>query len=136
MKELTVNASMDNFQKANAFVQACAERAGFDADSVNKMLLVTEEIFVNIVNYAYDGGSPGNLTIVCNSKPGGAFELKFIDQGKEFDPLKVTRPDTGAPVENRPIGGLGIFLVKKLVDSMQYQRVGQSNILTVSKNNR
>jgi anti-sigma regulatory factor (Ser/Thr protein kinase) len=125
---------MENFQTLNDFVRSCAGMADFSDDAISRILLATEEIFVNIVHYAYDGSAPGGLEIKCNCRPDGALELRFIDQGREFDPLQVKGPDTAAPIEQRRIGGLGIFLAKNLVDSIQYQRVGQSNILTLIKN--
>ena len=133
MDRLILSAAMEYLDQANNFVQSCAEKAAFDPDTTNKVLLATEEIFTNIVNYAYRDLVPGEIELVCRYEKKGTLQVQFIDQGREFNPLEVKEPDTKAPVEKRQIGGLGIFLVKKLMDSVRYERDGQRNILTCIK---
>ena len=93
--------------------------------------LVTEEIFVNIASYAYPEGD-GEVVI---ERGGGEDELSlvFIDGGVPYDPLERPDPDLTLSAEDRPIGGLGVFLVKKIVDEMNYEYRDGKNILTVRK---
>ncbi|MBR1553052.1 MAG: ATP-binding protein [Schwartzia sp.] len=95
--------------------------------------LVTEEIFVNIASYAYpDGG--GFVTIRRSGGEGPeGLSLTFIDSGVPYDPLARPDPDMTLSVEERPIGGLGVFLVKKMVDEAHYEYAEGNNILTVRK---
>ena len=98
---------------------------------INQVNLALEELLVNIAHYAYAPGE-GDVEIsykICND------ELVVIikDKGKEFNPIEAKDPDLDASVSERKIGGLGIYLVKNLVDDMKYQRVGTQNILEIHK---
>lgn len=94
--------------------------------------LVCEEIVTNVVNYAYPDDSDGPLTIVVDETD-DAVELTFIDNGIPFNPLAKDPPDTSLPPEKRPIGGLGIFLVKQMMDDVAYRYVDGRNVFTVKK---
>lgn len=95
--------------------------------------LVTEETVVNIVNYAYPVGADGEVTIDIVGSP-TEITLSFSDCGKPFNPLEKEDPDTSLSAEDRPIGGLGIFLVKQMMDTVSYRYEDGHNILTMSKN--
>lgn len=96
--------------------------------------LAVEEIFINIASYAYPPGT-GKVWIGCDvSEDTMSVTLTFTDCGPEFDPLKSPEPDVNAPAEERGIGGLGIFLVKRNVDGISYRRRDGFNILTIEKN--
>lgn len=95
--------------------------------------LVVEEIVVNIVSYAYPVGKDGEVTIDVNKTP-TAIEISFSDRGVPFNPLEREDPDTTLSAEERPIGGLGIFLVKQMMDSVSYRYEDGHNILTTTKN--
>lgn len=95
--------------------------------------LVVEEIVVNIVSYAYPVGKDGEVTIDVNKTP-TAIEISFSDRGVPFNPLEKEDPDTTLSAEERPIGGLGIFLVKQMMDSVSYRYEDGHNILTTTKN--
>ena len=95
--------------------------------------LVTEEIFVNIASYAY--AEPGGDVVIRRSGGEGAegLSLTFIDGGVPYDPLQRPDPDLTLSAEDRPIGGLGVFLVKKIVNEAHYEYKDGKNILTVRK---
>ena len=95
--------------------------------------LVTEEIFVNIASYAYS--EPGGFVTIRRSGGEGpeGLTLTFIDGGVPYNPLKKPDPDLTLSAEDRPIGGLGVFLVKKIVDEAHYKYEEGKNILTVRK---
>jgi anti-sigma regulatory factor (Ser/Thr protein kinase) len=94
--------------------------------------LVLEEIFINVVSYGVSQ-TPGTVVEMRLSLADGVVSLVCIDQGIEFNPLEKELPDINAPLEDRPIGGLGIFLVEELMDTVTYQRHDNKNELHVSK---
>lgn len=94
--------------------------------------LVAEEIVSNIVNYAYEDPSVGTLDVEIE-KADKEIVLKFIDKGKPFNPLEKEDPDTSLSVEERPIGGLGIYLVKQMMSNVVYEHVGDKNVLRIQK---
>jgi anti-sigma regulatory factor (Ser/Thr protein kinase) len=99
----------------------------------HEILLAVEEIFVNIADYA---GAAGDVTVTVNSSTTKETEMLFVtfaDQGFAFNPLLVTKPDLNAPPEERQNGGFGIFMVKNLVDVIEYKREDGWNKLTIGK---
>lgn len=133
MADIIIPANMENFDRLMDFIQVEAENAGFDKKPVNKIRLACEEIIINVINYAYPD-KEGDIEIKCNSnKDGSGFFIKIIDWGAPFNPLSKPEPDINAPADEREIGGLGIFLVRKVIDKFDYIREGNSNILTLFK---
>ena len=95
--------------------------------------VAVEEIFVNIAHYAY-GEEGGHADITIRTPEGGnEATITFKDRGVAFDPLKKEDPDTSLAVEDREIGGLGIFMVKKSMDEVVYDRIDDQNVLTIRK---
>ena len=94
--------------------------------------LVSEEIIVNILNYAYPQQAEGYLTL-CLWDEDGEITLEFIDGGIPFNPLDKDDPDISLPLEQREIGGLGIFLVREMMDDVAYTYVNKENRLTIKK---
>lgn len=94
--------------------------------------LASEEIVSNIVNYAYTQESCGEITIHID-KSDNAIAMTFKDRGTAFNPLTADTPDTTLSVVDRPIGGLGIFLVRKMMDSVTYTYSNAQNILEIRK---
>jgi len=103
-----------------------------DAPTVSKVKLAVEEAVVNAMNYAYPVGITGNIAVEAHYNQ-DVVKFVIIDSGKSFDPTKAAAVDTTLSAEDRPIGGLGIFLVRELMDSINYERVGGNNILTLTK---
>lgn len=94
--------------------------------------LVSEELVVNVVSYAYVDGEDGYLNVNIDNS-GDMLSIQFVDGGVAFNPLEKEQPDTSLALEDREIGGLGIFLTKQMMDDVTYQRVGNENILTIKK---
>lgn len=94
--------------------------------------LVLEELVVNVVNYAYGEGGDGPLDITVENRD-DAIVITLTDQGVPFNPLEQEAPDTDLPPEDRPIGGLGIFIVREMMDNVTYRYEAGRNILTVGK---
>ena len=95
--------------------------------------MVTEEIFINIASYAYTPGSgKASIHVVTEHSPKAAV-ITFKDQGRPYDPLERQGPDVTLPAEKRQIGGLGIFMVRKIMDDVQYEYKDGSNVFTMKK---
>jgi anti-sigma regulatory factor (Ser/Thr protein kinase) len=124
---------MDNFESLMDFVQSQVEKAGYDKKKTQKIRLACEEIIINIIRYAYPD-KRGSVEIHCDTTSGGkGYQIKIIDWGIPFNPLSNPEPDTSIPIEEREIGGLGIFLARTVMDKIDYQRDGDKNILICEK---
>ena len=132
--ELEIEAVADNLQKVLDFVEARLESTDCPMKSKMQLDLAVEEIFVNIANYAY-APSIGKATVrVEVTEDPVAVTITFVDRGVPYDPLKKTDPDVTLSAEERQIGGLGIFLTKKIMDDISYEYKDGQNVLTLKKN--
>ena len=132
MKNLRIEATSENLDTVNAFIEKELEALECSPKKSMEILVSIEEIYINIVHYAYDGNTGfADITFDYNN---GCVIITFTDEGMEFDPLKKEDPDITVPIRKRPIGGLGIFMVKKTMDSVDYKRIGGKNVLTIRKN--
>ena len=118
--------------RLNAFVEEVCRDTGFDEDTVAKIKVAVEEAVVNVMKYAYPEGQSGDVTIEAASND---LRLKFtiIDSGKPFDPTVQTAVDTTLPAKEREIGGLGIHIIRQNMDSINYERMDNLNVLTLRK---
>ncbi len=134
MEKLTVDAKLENLSSVTEFILSALESRDCPMKIIMQMELVIEEIFVNIASYAYKE-EVGSATI-CREvyEDPRAIELTFIDSGTPYNPLEHKDPNINLSAEERQIGGLGIFLVKKNVDEISYSHEDGNNILTVKKN--
>jgi serine/threonine-protein kinase RsbW len=131
-RSITLPATMASFEALMAFVRQAATEAGYDGSLVGKIALAFEEAVVNVINYAYaEGEGPVEVQVSRTADRGMVIEL--IDQGAPFNPLEAQEPDISAPAHERPIGGLGIFMVRQIMDSVSYSRSGGSNVLRMQK---
>ena len=94
--------------------------------------LVCEELVVNVVSYAYADEAEGYLKIQIE-KADGMITIRFIDGGVAFNPLEREMPDVSLAMEERQIGGLGIFLTVQMMDEVQYERINNENVVTIKK---
>ncbi len=94
--------------------------------------LVCEELVVNVVSYAYADEAEGYLKIQIE-KADGTITIRFIDGGVAFNPLEREMPDVSLSMEERQIGGLGIFLTVQMMDDVQYERINNENVVTIKK---
>ncbi len=135
---LNVKANTDNLNEVTAFVDAFLEEHGCPMKVQMQIDIAVEEIFVNIANYAYEAeGGDAEIRIGMGkpdaSEGGREVFITFIDSGIPYDPLAKPDPDITLSAEDRPIGGLGIYMVKKSMSSVSYERKEDKNILTISK---
>ncbi len=134
MKELKIEATPQNLDSVIQFVDEQLDEYGCGMKQQMAIDLAVEELFVNIAHYAYNPETGYASVLVDVIKDPLSVEITFIDNGKPYDPLAKSDPDTSLSVEDRPIGGMGIFLVKKSMDLVNYEYKDGKNILTIKKN--
>jgi sigma-B regulation protein RsbU (phosphoserine phosphatase) len=129
---ITLKNDVKEVEKLGSFVKQVAESLSLDKSLTGKLRLAVEETVVNVMEYAYPQGTTGDVNIRATSN---GRRLKFIisDSGIPFNPTEVTAADTTLSAEERPIGGLGILLVRELMDSINYERINGQNVLTLTK---
>ncbi len=134
MHELTIEAKLDQLDNVLDFVNSHLEVVDCPMKVQMQIDVAVEEIFVNIASYAY-APNIGSATILMKteSDPKSA-TITFIDSGIPYNPLAKPDPDVTLSAEERQIGGLGIYMVKKSMDDMQYRYENGKNILTLQKN--
>ena len=132
MYELTVDAKTENLDDVIDFIDSYLEEWGCSMKTQTQINIAVEEIFVNIAHYAY-GTRSGKAKITITRK-GDDAEITFIDSGTPYNPLEKPDPDVTLSAEERDIGGLGIYIVKKSMNSVSYDYINGQNILTLSKN--
>ena len=129
MKELTLEATLDNIPEVTAFVDGLLEEQDCPMKAQIQIDVAIDEIFSNIARYAYKGGK-GNATVrVEMEKNPAAVRITFADNGTPYNPLEQDDPDITLSADDRPIGGLGLLMVKKMMDDVCYSRDGETNVL-------
>lgn len=141
-KTFECEAKIDNLQKVMGFVEEELEAQDWDMARIMQISLAVEEIFANIAHYAYgkldEGGKPipdsgtGPMELDLEADKGQVF-ITFKDKGVPYNPLEKEDPDITLSAEEREIGGLGIFMVKKTMDEVSYNHEDGKNILTLMK---
>ncbi len=133
MEALQIKALTDNLDRVLDYVNEVLEMMGCSMKNQIQIDMAVEELFVNIAHYAYKGAA-GDAVIIAGPDPGtGILRITFIDWGVPFDPLAKKDPDISLSVEEREIGGLGIFMAKKIMDTMNYKYENGQNVLTMTK---
>ena len=123
-------AKLENLGRWMEAVSECAREQGFDQKKIGKIELALEEALVNICNYSYPE-EPGDVEVNCQEDD-SRFIIEIIDSGNPFDMTSLPAPDLPSSIEERKIGGLGIFLIKRMVDEVRYRREGNFNILKLT----
>ena len=131
MKELIVEARLDNLDEVLDFVNEEIERHNCPPEIQSQIDIAVEEVFMNIAHYAY---KPANGDVAICIYAGDEIIIIFEDTGKPFNPLEQTDPDLEKPLKERKIGGLGIFLVRRIMDKVLYRHVDDNkNVLIIRK---
>ena len=133
MKEMNVEANLEMLDEVLAFVDAQLEEHSCAMNVQLQIDIAVEEIFVNICHYAYNPEIGTAVIRVEIQEDPLSVVMTFMDHGKPFDPLAKEDPDITLSAEEREIGGLGIFMVKKSMDDVRYEYKDGSNILTIRK---
>ena len=131
-EKLTIVNKVSEISKLNAFVKSATAALNMEKGLANQLKLAVEEAVTNVIDYAYPNGIEGNIDLTIEADES---RIRFIlsDSGVEFDPTGVSKADTTLTVDERPIGGLGVFLVRNLMDSINYEHIDGRNILRMEK---
>ncbi len=131
MKELMIEAKTENLDAVLDFISAELEAVSCPMKLQMQIAIAVEEIFVNIAHYAYNPETGG--AVIRVAVDGAAVQIEFEDMGRPFNPLENETPDITLSADEREVGGLGIFMVKKMMDTVEYRHENGKNILAVKK---
>ncbi|WP_461210163.1 ATP-binding protein [Desulfocurvus sp. DL9XJH121] len=129
MNALRLPAALESIPAMRALVRDAVRQIAPDADT-GMLEMALEELLVNVASYAYPE-SPGEMEVACSAQ-GDGLTVVLSDQGAPYDPRNAPEPDLEAGIEDRAIGGLGVFFAKKVFSSMDYKREAESNVLTLT----
>ena len=133
LKEITLEAKVENIAAVTDFIDSELDKADCPVKARMQLDVAIDELFGNIAHYAY-GPEGGTATVRYGfDEASRTAEITFIDNGKQYDPLQKADPDITLSADEREVGGLGIFLVKKTMDGMAYEYKDGKNILKITK---
>ncbi len=135
MESVQFSAKFEYLDEIRDFVGDIARAGGFGDKDIYNIQLAADEAASNIIEHAYEGVSNGLLELSCEVK-NGSIIIIMVDHGESFDPSAIPMPDLKADLSERKIGGLGIFLMRKLMDEVHYESKSPGNILTMIKRKR
>ena len=130
--DLVFRNDIGELPRVEAFLDGIESEFSIGAVAMNKIRLAVEELVVNVIKYAYPENIDGEIALTA-SLDGRMLTIEIADCGVPFNPTAVAVPDTNAPLEERPIGGLGIHLAKNMVDEMDYEYRDGYNVLSLKK---
>lgn len=134
MKELTLQATLENLEQVLDFIHDNLEKNGCKRKVQIQISIAVEEIYVNIAHYAYNPQvGPVTIQVRVGGTPSQLI-IRFLDCGVPYNPLDTQKPDIELSANDRQIGGLGILMVKKSMDEVGYEYLDGKNILTLKKN--
>lgn len=118
--ELVVSSSTDNLSVIRDFIRAAAFGAGLSHDAVGKIILAVDEACTNVIKHAYNYSPDGEI-IIKTSIVKSKFVITITDYGKSFDPMLIPEPDLKESIKQKKVGGLGMYLMKRLMDEVDYK---------------
>ena len=131
-KKLIIKNHVGELERVNKFIEEIGEELGLDMELQMNLNLVMEEMVSNVIFYAYPEGKTADIELVAESN-GKELTFMLSDQGKEFDPTAKEDADPDVNPMEREIGGMGIFIVKNIMNQVTYQRLEGKNLLTMKK---
>ena len=131
-KKLIIKNHVGELERVNKFIEEIGEELGLDMELLMNLNLVMEEMVSNVIFYAYPEGKTADIELVAESN-GKELTFMLSDQGKEFDPTAKEDADPDVDPMDREIGGMGIFIVKNIMNQVTYQRLEGKNLLTMKK---
>jgi len=130
---MTFPAQFDFLDEIREFVAKVAYEGGFTEKEIYSLQLAADEAASNIIEHAYEGVSDADIDITCDMR-GDTLTITMRDTGRSFDPSKVKQPNVKADLSERQIGGLGLYLMRKLMDEVRYESNPKTgNLLTMTK---
>jgi anti-sigma regulatory factor (Ser/Thr protein kinase) len=133
ISELSIEATIENLEKVEEFIDENLDKCNFYKKRMSQIKISVEEIYVNIAHYAYSPNTGMAKISVDINQDDKYMEIVFIDQGKPYNPLEKKDPDVKLKVSERQMGGLGIYMTKKLMDDISYEYKDGQNILRIKK---
>ena len=131
MHEMTIEATLESIPEVTAFVDRKLEQVSCPVKAIKQINIAIDELFSNIAHYAYKPETgPATVRVEVEKDP-MTVVITFIDNGRPYDPLSNGDPDVSLSAEEREVGGLGIFLVRKMMDEVTYEYKDGKNILRV-----
>jgi sigma-B regulation protein RsbU (phosphoserine phosphatase) len=131
-RNIVLPNDVNTVTRLQPFIEEIGETLELSSSQTSKLNLAVEEAVVNVMNYAYPAGTYGEVSIDAKAD-GKQLEIILTDCGMPFDPTECKDADTTLSADKRPIGGLGIHLVRQIMDSVSYERVDENNVLTLVK---
>jgi len=128
LSQIRLPAKRENLEKFSEHVLQCAEKQGIDRKRLMQINLSLEEVLVNICDYSYRDNE-GDIEVTCGLDNDTQFVIEITDSGIPFDIHSFDEPDLNADISERKVGGLGIYLIKKMMDDIQYRFEDNKNIL-------
>ena len=132
MPKTTFPAKFDYLDEIRDFVADIAKEGGFNDKEIYSLQLAADEAASNIIEHAYEGVTDASLDVSCDMQ-NDSIVIIMRDEGRPFDPSKVKQPNLKANLSDRQIGGLRVYLMRKLMDEVKYESKGNSNTLTMIK---
>lgn len=131
-ESLKILSRTENLERVRSFVKKAAENAGFDSEDVNKIILAVDEACTNIIKHAYKFSPAGKIEVSVKTEK-NKFFVFITDYGESFEPEKIPPPNIEELVKKKKVGGLGIFLMKQLMDVVDYNISPKENKLKLIK---
>jgi Anti-sigma regulatory factor (Ser/Thr protein kinase) len=129
--DVVIPSHLEEIPKISAELEQCMQSMGFSDDQILDLQLAVEEAITNVITHGYEE-TPGTIAVRCTTED-DEIAIEISDHAPAFDPLSVPEPDTSADIDQRGIGGLGIFLIRRVTDSATYRYEQEKNILTLKK---
>lgn len=132
IKKILLSNQLKELDTIAGFLDEIASLWQLPAQLIMTLNLVLEEAFTNVVQYAYDDNARHDVELLFE-KSGDMLRITLVDDGKYYDPTQTPDPDISLSAGERPIGGLGIYLIRKMMDEVEYERKGNKNVLAMRK---
>jgi serine/threonine-protein kinase RsbW len=130
---ITLRGDTSEAPRLHSFADDFARQTRLSAADRGRVLVILDELFSNIVRHGYDANEPSGTVEIVLALEDRKLRIELIDDGRPFDPLGAAPPNLDLPPAQRPVGGLGIHIIRNLVDEAHYARKGRYNCLTLSR---
>lgn len=131
--EFRLKNELEEIQSLAEAIELFGEENGIPAKALFQINLALDELLTNTISYGYPEGGEHEILVSLVLKGERELRLEIRDDGKAFNPLEMGEPDTSQDIDERPIGGLGIHLVRQMMDEIEYRREAKQNILVMKK---
>jgi serine/threonine-protein kinase RsbW len=133
LNTISVKSTTDNLAMIREFTRSAAENCGFSEDIIGKIILAVDEACTNIIKHAYKFSADGEIILTVSCKD-SRFSIRIVDNGFTFDHNRIPEPDLKEYYKQKRVGGLGVYLIKKLMDEVNYSKIsGNANQIELVK---